>query len=476
MVCVSEMQQWANGLHFERDALGNEELLDSKDCLVMSHMERRDIEKCVGDLLLRPGCSVLEVGFGLGFSAEFIQRQQPSSHVIVECAPVVLERLRAWAKDKPSVTVIEGTWQAILPELRTFERIFFDACRSKEMSAREMERCPNAEYRAKYAEVASARAESGVFDAFEAVARQWHCAPEARISSGSLTEFMQWADGFFFSQDKDGKEQLLDVDGVQVMMEWEKPYMEECVDELCIDSNCDVLEVGFGCGYSAERIQKAGPRTHTIIECADAVLERLHVWAADKPNVRVVEGTWQARLPELGVFDCIFFDDYGLPGRAEREMQRCPVEEYRSQYSSAIEEEGGTHFEAFMNIALRWHGHEGSRMSGFMTHQLPPDAGKAEGLEVNYRYTSVAPPDHCNYFFSQNALVPLFVKRSALPDPKTDMERSTTAGSGVDLEEFGEEDVASRGGSSRSRSRSRSRSHSRRCLPAAAAFGADIEF
>ena len=31
--------------------------------------------------------------------------------------------------------------------------------------------------------------------------------------------------------------------------------MEKCADELEITPLHDVLEVGFGCGYSAERIQ-----------------------------------------------------------------------------------------------------------------------------------------------------------------------------------------------------------------------------
>ena len=69
--------------------------------------------------------------------------------------------------------------------------------------------------------------------------------------------------------------------------------------------------MGFGCGYSADRIQAARPRQHTIIECAEPVLVRLRAWAAERPSVVVVEGTWQATLPDLGKFDAIFFDDFG---------------------------------------------------------------------------------------------------------------------------------------------------------------------
>ena len=40
----------------------------------------------------------------------------------------------------------------------------------------------------------------------------------------------------------------------QYMMEWEKKYMEDCVDAL--EPYGDILEVGFGMGYSATQFQK----------------------------------------------------------------------------------------------------------------------------------------------------------------------------------------------------------------------------
>ena len=57
-----------------------------------------------------------------------------------------------------------------------------------------------------------------------------------------------------FTKDKNGQDLLLDVNGYQVMMEWEKPYMEACVDMLKPKGH--VLEVGFGFGYSADQFQK----------------------------------------------------------------------------------------------------------------------------------------------------------------------------------------------------------------------------
>ena len=38
----------------------------------------------------------------------------------------------------------------------------------------------------------------------------------------------------------------------QVMMEWEKPYMEKCIEYL--NPSGSVLEIGFGLGYSASKL------------------------------------------------------------------------------------------------------------------------------------------------------------------------------------------------------------------------------
>ena len=62
--------------------------------------------------------------------------------------------------------------------------------------------------------------------------------------------------------DKHGKEILLQDDKHQVMMEWEKPYMEACINKL--QPKGHVLEIGFGMGYSATQIQKFKPKSYTI--------------------------------------------------------------------------------------------------------------------------------------------------------------------------------------------------------------------
>jgi hypothetical protein len=130
-----------------------------------------------------------------------------------------------------------------------------------------------------------------------------------------------------YKKDEQGKDILLKDGKFQVMMEWEKPYMQACIDAL--HPFGDVLEVGFGLGYSAERIQYYHPKSHTIIEFHPEVVARAREWAKRYPNVVIVEDTWQNALPKLGVYDCIFFDDYPL--QSEQEMQKMSEESARSQ-------------------------------------------------------------------------------------------------------------------------------------------------
>jgi hypothetical protein len=112
-----------------------------------------------------------------------------------------------------------------------------------------------------------------------------------------------------FTKDEFGKDLLLDTHtGYQTMMEWEKPYMKAIIDRL--SPKGDVLEIGFGMGYSADEIQKHDISSHTIIESDPIVLKKLKEWATkQKHKVIIVEGSWQDKLKDLGKFDSIFFDD-----------------------------------------------------------------------------------------------------------------------------------------------------------------------
>ena len=69
---------------------------------------------------------VLEVGFGMGLSAQAVQRLRPQSHTIIEAHPQVLERARAWAAGRAGVSLVAGRWQEVLDSLGPFDGISFD--------------------------------------------------------------------------------------------------------------------------------------------------------------------------------------------------------------------------------------------------------------------------------------------------------------------------------------------------------------
>jgi hypothetical protein len=124
-----------------------------------------------------------------------------------------------------------------------------------------------------------------------------------------------------YTKDEYDKDLLLADDGFQVMMEWEKPYMQALIKEL--NPTGDVLEIGFGLGYSSNEIQKYDISTHTIVEDNPVVLKKLYKWAGEqKHEVIVVEGSWQNVLDDLKTFDSIFLDDAPSAAHIDKTTRR----------------------------------------------------------------------------------------------------------------------------------------------------------
>ena len=69
---------------------------------------------------------VLDVGFGMGFSANKIS-ELVDSYTCIEINPQIYETAKEWSKDKPNVEIIFGDWIDIIPTLnKKFDGIFFD--------------------------------------------------------------------------------------------------------------------------------------------------------------------------------------------------------------------------------------------------------------------------------------------------------------------------------------------------------------
>ena len=99
----------------------------------------------------------------------------------------------------------------------------------------------------------------------------------------------------------------------EIMEDWQLPLME-AMATIAARSGGDVLEIGFGRGISAGLIQRAGVRSHTIVECNPHVLSRFGPWREAFPDraIRIVPGLWQEVMDSLGDFDAVFFHTYAL--------------------------------------------------------------------------------------------------------------------------------------------------------------------
>ena len=108
----------------------------------------------------------------------------------------------------------------------------------------------------------------------------------------------------------------------QYMMEWEKKYMEDCIDFM--QPYGDVLEVGWGMGYSATQIMKWNPKSYTVLEPDPIVYNRAVEWAKEYSNVTVLKQPWPD-VTGLGKYDCFFFDPYLEGDLTEVTINNCAV-------------------------------------------------------------------------------------------------------------------------------------------------------
>jgi protein arginine N-methyltransferase 2 len=84
------------------------------------------IMQASADYICEGGGDILEIGFGMGLSAGYIQANSINSHTIVENHPQMIEKAKAWAEDKPNVTIVEGDWYNVKDSLSTYDGIFYD--------------------------------------------------------------------------------------------------------------------------------------------------------------------------------------------------------------------------------------------------------------------------------------------------------------------------------------------------------------
>ena len=99
-------------------------ITNSDGAEVMMDWEAPIMEKSAEFICHNKG-DILEIGFGMGICADYIQAQGVNSHTIVEIHPQIIEKLKIWADDKSNVTIVEGDWYTV-NNLSTYDGIFID--------------------------------------------------------------------------------------------------------------------------------------------------------------------------------------------------------------------------------------------------------------------------------------------------------------------------------------------------------------
>ena len=84
--------------------------------------------KTMADIATESRVDVLEVGFGMGISASYIQAGHPRSHTIIECNHDVMKAFAEWAGKYADrdIRLVQGRWQDVVDRLDRFDGVFFD--------------------------------------------------------------------------------------------------------------------------------------------------------------------------------------------------------------------------------------------------------------------------------------------------------------------------------------------------------------
>ena len=110
-------------LTFESDKIYYSE--DGTELQVMMNWED-SIMSASAAYVCQKGGDILEIGFGMGISAGYIQSHSINSHTIIENHPDVVPKAQAWASGKSNVTIITGSWFDVKDNLSTYDGLFYD--------------------------------------------------------------------------------------------------------------------------------------------------------------------------------------------------------------------------------------------------------------------------------------------------------------------------------------------------------------
>jgi spermidine synthase len=94
--------------------------------IVMDRVET-PLMKRFAEIVTQNGGDILEVGFGMGISADFIYNSNIKSYTCIEINSEIYKKALNWAEGKSNVKIILGDWIEIIPTLNTkYDGIFMD--------------------------------------------------------------------------------------------------------------------------------------------------------------------------------------------------------------------------------------------------------------------------------------------------------------------------------------------------------------
>ena len=104
----------------------DEDSIRAQNDYIVMHRWETPVMKLMAEWACANTGDILEIGYGMGICANFIQQQPITSHTIVEKDPDVFKKLQEWSKDKPNVKLIKGDWYKNQDKLKTYDGIMFD--------------------------------------------------------------------------------------------------------------------------------------------------------------------------------------------------------------------------------------------------------------------------------------------------------------------------------------------------------------
>ena len=205
-----------------------------------------------------------------------------------------------------------------------------------------------------------------------------------------------------YKKDKNGKDILCNEDERhQIMMEWEKPYMEKSIELL--NPFGKVLEIGFGMGYSATKICSfKNVMEYNVIECMPIVWEKFEQFKAEQQSARpelklnLIKGRWEDVLQTTETFNCIYFDDYAL--NADIDLGNKKITHDRVSN--------------FLNKVLQKHTLIGTRISFYSAVNCVELYKNVNCISVECIEYNIDIPSDCKYAKGNKMYIPIVTKTS----------------------------------------------------------------